>query len=749
MAKAVHWQIPFASKTAFYRLDIYDEGFSGTPVSLTGAQNTFTTSEDDSDDFFAPVRTQSGHIRIKNEGLVLLEQLIPATTFDRPVRLINKSASNRIEWQGFLSCETYSQQYISTTTELSIPVIGTLLALDALEVKPVSGLDFASMLKHYVYAVNSISAKVGISAWVGYLYFPTRYYNALKTCFLYQNSFLSSEEVVDMENTVVEAHGISCLELLRMFSTFFGCVIREAGQNIYMTDVQCQGGARQYTYATLMQFYLALFTLDTDPTVSAVSYSSNVNMGSLTYTGNGHTKSIKNGVRRVKLEAKLKDFGFGVELPNVPYGSLVQGTRDGSVYANTNDQSYSLATYKYIQAYIFCPEDPYYPADPTTDEFIFSKIAMLQTLPYDYTDFWDENDWCRYYTDIYHGLNGFTVQSYIYMCAFLSIWNDSNGDEHNGLMVCGFPQKIYSIANTSTGRRLDKRYNMTESEALYTQKTLLPFGAKTGWFVINAHIARFNGATTNYPANPLYNPSDSYPQYTKPGIMMSFKFGNLYWTGTTWSSTFTTFFLQFDAEGKVKSNMNVLYDTEEDGYFLFMPYPYQAGLVEIKIYHEMCGMISAGNYFDQVLDVFIDQMEVKYVVPDNIIKSDRDSNDYMKNTGENFRREETRSVDLASDLNNNIKANMLYYNRNGVTVKLLSLDNVQVRPEVDLLNRMTAYFAASRRKVVLQASHPSSDATPTVQLNGINDGKKYLPLAEERDWKGDKVKLTCYETVNS
>ena len=67
---AIHWQIPFRSlrTNTLYTVNIYDASYSGDPVILKGGEKPFTTQEDDNEDQFAPVRTQSGYIRIVYDG---------------------------------------------------------------------------------------------------------------------------------------------------------------------------------------------------------------------------------------------------------------------------------------------------------------------------------------------------------------------------------------------------------------------------------------------------------------------------------------------------------------------------------------------------------------------------------------------------------------------------------------------------------------------------------------------------------
>ena len=110
MSKQVRWQVPFVSRLGTaYRVDIYDEGYTGTPVQLTAGPTPFVTDEDASDDFFHPVRSQSGTLQVctlKPDGTyITLDELLPANNIARPIklwRILGGGAAGLLEWQGFL-----------------------------------------------------------------------------------------------------------------------------------------------------------------------------------------------------------------------------------------------------------------------------------------------------------------------------------------------------------------------------------------------------------------------------------------------------------------------------------------------------------------------------------------------------------------------------------------------------------------------------------------------------------------------
>ena len=78
---AKNYSITFKSLRAgtVYTLNI--GGGSGAAVPLKGGAQPFVTQEDDSDDQFAPIRTQSGYIRIIDDARDANGNLIGVTEF--------------------------------------------------------------------------------------------------------------------------------------------------------------------------------------------------------------------------------------------------------------------------------------------------------------------------------------------------------------------------------------------------------------------------------------------------------------------------------------------------------------------------------------------------------------------------------------------------------------------------------------------------------------------------------------------
>ena len=163
---AKNYSITFKSLRAgtVYTLNI--GGGTGNAVPLKGGAQPFVTQEDDSDDQFAPIRTQSGYIRIVDDGLDAngnafdWKDLIPQTNTSRPVTL---TAGSTIVWQGFMQSQNFSGILYGNPQEREFPVHCVLSALNGVDIPTVVPqnlqmiLNFGSLLGYIFGNVATLS----------------------------------------------------------------------------------------------------------------------------------------------------------------------------------------------------------------------------------------------------------------------------------------------------------------------------------------------------------------------------------------------------------------------------------------------------------------------------------------------------------------------------------------------------------------------------------------------------------------
>ena len=141
---AKNYSITFKSLRAgtVYTLNI--GGGTGDAVPLKGGAQPFVTQEDDSDDQFAPIRTQSGYLRIVDDGYAAdgvtafdWKDLVPDTDLSRPVTLTAVDAQGNdlgTLWQGFMQAQNFSGTLYGNPQEREYPVQCPLAALSASDV---------------------------------------------------------------------------------------------------------------------------------------------------------------------------------------------------------------------------------------------------------------------------------------------------------------------------------------------------------------------------------------------------------------------------------------------------------------------------------------------------------------------------------------------------------------------------------------------------------------------------------------
>lgn len=145
-----------------YTVNIYDENHASAPVQLTGADNPFETQEDDTDDVFAPLRTQTGYLRIVDTGKdndgnpFNWREFIPTTDIDRPVTLTDEEGT--VLWMGFMQAQNFGSRLYEVPQEREFPLQCPLTVTSCTDVDITQKQirNFAYLLKKVVDSIPSV-----------------------------------------------------------------------------------------------------------------------------------------------------------------------------------------------------------------------------------------------------------------------------------------------------------------------------------------------------------------------------------------------------------------------------------------------------------------------------------------------------------------------------------------------------------------------------------------------------------------
>ena len=719
MSKQVRWQVPFVSRLGTaYRVDIYDEDdgtWSGITQLMAG-DTPFVTEEDSNEDFFAPIRTQSGTLQVctalPDGGRISLDELLPANNIARPVQLINldTTPSPTIEWQGFLSCEAYNQDYTDIPQNLDLPLISVLEAMDSVEVNPTTLSGMMHVFEIVYNTFHEIEQQSGMSLF-DYVFYPKTDYLIFEK-YIDATAFFKQNEYNNENSTTYIVSGLSCKEVLEKIATYMGWIVREHKTWLYFQRVgEDLGMYRQRALDFVVAFHspgyyqsLPLVTkeLATDPAV--------------VWMGTGHQRTVAAGAKSVEVVARLKKYAIDLGLPHFPYGETyeIHGQYNGPtnwiyILASLVNNPYNNVTLNYYKATISYVYGSQSAAETTT------LTDLLEHL-------WDAGG----IVDIYSGHGTETVRSGAFFAKVAYENQDQSAHStSDGLFVSWLPRVINTDYST---------------QPIFAMRSLISYNIGGGYLKLSASLENLVVNFDNYFEVVWITKETDYTD----SILMHIRFGNKYWNGSKWVYSFTKVWV--DIEGSnFKKNWTPTTPVEEtDGYLI--PLSNNSGELEIAIYPQNNMPNVSHNTF--LLNTFFGNLGVEYMQTDDDTLTDRSENHYFRLLGTNFRDEISIGTDLASMLNNQPSPSLIMEDDTTPMTELnYGTDQVpdMRRPEVDLLNRLATYYSESRQRLKLEMAHIETPALPLLKLNGINDGKVYLPLSESRNWQTNVCTLTCFE----
>ena len=239
---AIHWQIPFVSLRTHtqYTVNVYDMTYSGSPVSLKGAADPFVTEEDTDDDPFSPIRTQSGKLRIIDDGFAAdgvtpfdWKQFVPSLAAERPVVLTHEeNGTTVVDWQGFIQAQDFSGTLYGNPQVRDFPVSCPLAVLKSQQpsTEDPQRHNFAYVIDLMAAAAEALSVQV-----VGFDNFIIQgNYDAqqwLHKKFEWMNVLKESND--EDEDDIVPQYNL--YEILEDVCRFWGWTCRTHGRTLYLT----------------------------------------------------------------------------------------------------------------------------------------------------------------------------------------------------------------------------------------------------------------------------------------------------------------------------------------------------------------------------------------------------------------------------------------------------------------------------------------------------------------------------------
>ena len=149
-----NYSITFKSLRAGTTYVVNIGGGTGAAIPLKGGAQPFTTQEDGSDDLFTPVRTQSGYLRIVDDGLdangnaLDWKDLVPETDTSRPVTL---TAGGTTLWKGFMQAQDFGSILYGNPQEREFPIQCPLSVTEGSDIN-----DTQKEIRNFAYLLQQI-----------------------------------------------------------------------------------------------------------------------------------------------------------------------------------------------------------------------------------------------------------------------------------------------------------------------------------------------------------------------------------------------------------------------------------------------------------------------------------------------------------------------------------------------------------------------------------------------------------------
>lgn len=241
---AKNYTIQFMSLRAGTTYVVSIGGGTGSPVALKGGAEPFVTQEDDGEDVFQAVRTQTGYIRILDDGKdasgAVIDatlganwwtDLVPANGTARPVTVTaypTANAAGTMVWQGYIQAQSFSGELYGGTQEREFPVQCVLSALEGINVP--TGSTYTATVKNFAFLLNTLFTQLS-----GTLF---DYINVQGG----SSALTMLQKKLDWQNFLTDETGsgsvhskYNCLVALTDALTFWGWTARTKGRELFLT----------------------------------------------------------------------------------------------------------------------------------------------------------------------------------------------------------------------------------------------------------------------------------------------------------------------------------------------------------------------------------------------------------------------------------------------------------------------------------------------------------------------------------
>ena len=684
---AIRWKIPFKSLRSGtdYVVNIYDANFTGTAMVLEGGAQPFVTQEDDDNDNFKPIRTQTGYIRILDrdvaaDGVAAFnwKDLLPITATSRPVTLTHTSGNDTIvDWRGYMQPQTFSGVLYGNPQQREFPVFCALSVLETFDYSPEDDiLSFGELLSDILEKTDDFDGAIiqGGSVVDGWL----------------QKKFSTRNLVEEDDNNQVVPR-YSYLSVLEDVCRFFGWTCRVSGANAVFTCADDLLKQNFVQYDTQDLYWTGRGQSELGEEVEWVSSE----IGNI-FANTNNDDTIVPGIRKATITADINESPSIIE---VPYDRIAELYAGNAVTQST----YGTETTKYLFTKKAAVDNAH------TLTFPWSTLEFAQGGSFEGTG--DQHGMTFYYfasEHIYEYYEDLLIYKHSYdFTTNIFVQGDHPND---GYLVKMKTRSGYSLSNgmiVISARTYIDAYDTNDDykHITYVGNGLLYATLKVGnkywngtvwqseWARFEIPIGQEGSAAGAQGVGAIITNRDllsNFPDYEGFGVPVSGSMGGI---------------VEFTIDG-----------------FHDNVYPYLHGQRGIAI----------------------EDLKVQFLRPSTPSQTDR--NVYQSSGSNQFTDEPTIDLIFASDNNNQFGCGIILNADGSYCSGISYTDGTTQHPEQHTVNRMGTFYNQTRRLLHTELLSNLLGAISPIYKVTL-DGTVMHPIAISRNWRDDVTRLALLETV--
>lgn len=692
MARKIRWRIRFKTlKDRDGRIDIYEEGWNGGVTELEPAANPITTEEDSDDDYLKPVRSQTGYLRVVDNGD--LDGLMPE---DNSHHYIELHIDNELSWWGYMQADTFSEDWDVTPLVIEYPLISPIGLLDGIYLNQEKGMGVVTLAELLLECIEATGVEFNE------IYYPrevwysenenprTPFDVSLSRQTFFKDNGSDERDAEDWKRYDAD----TCFSFLEEVCKFWGWTLHERKKDLYFI-----GKSEDYYVTTVENIrkivYGGTFICSRRAMV-LVSFSS------LSLDGDDNKKEILQGVNKVKITAKVD--AVGTVVPSIDEGFM------NVIYSGIDSPGIIGKRYRKVIAYES--------ESPNVDMYVYildddSGAYIRKEYTYEY---------------MRAGIGAMYVKRDIYSESDLQ--NKKNYNYKNGIWINNRPNR--GISSPAPPPLL-----LARNMPILVMRSSGAAKYSSGAFVISAQIYGYD----------MIIETGALEETNGAGALeLKFRVGDKWWDGSGWGNTETWFNIQLGSEGgntipgKIISTktLDMPYNGA-DGYV--MPINENlSGVVELTIHATTYGEIQTSPPKYKNNQMYFDNLKVDYYKNDDIGelgKSDKNENVYISLLERRASGEKELDLKIASNNNNQAAYNTLSGAGRDVGLLYFVQEGVSMLAEQRLLGILKQVYGRVIEK--LNISVERSDLTPMMRL--VRDGKVYRMLSEKIEWADESEEI--------